>query len=135
MILDSCLSIKYYPQQIESIHDILITTFYSMDVEEFWEKFNYLMQSSDYIDIESSTSNDDNFQDLVKKTHETFQIDISTCYLPFPLKSINVKVVKVYSPDAYPHIWTKMYDPLDYKITKRLPPTSFPNKFQTIPFA
>lgn len=135
MILDSCLSIKASPQYLKSRRDNIYTAFYLMDVEGFWDKFNYLIQSSDYIDIKSSTCNVVNFQDLVKKAHDKFQIDIHCCYLPFPLKEINVKVVKVYSPDAYPHIWTKIFDPSDYKITKQLPPTAFPNRYQTIPFA
>lgn len=135
MILDSCLSTKVHPQQMKSRHDNIYTTFYSMDVKEFWDKFNYLIQSSDFVDIKSSTNNVDDFQDLVIKTHEKFQISIYCCYMPFPLKSIDVKVVKVFSPDAYPHIWTKIFDPSDYKITKQLPPTPFPNKFQAIPFA
>lgn len=136
MILDSCLSIKAYPQQSKTKYDnVYASNFYKMNVKEFWGKFDYLVQSSNYIDIKSSTYNIDNFQDLIKKTHEKFQIDIYSCYLPFPLKSIDVKVVKVFSPDAYPHIWTKIFDPLDYKITESLPYTTFPNRFQAIPFA
>ncbi|GJM78157.1 hypothetical protein HMSSN139_06530 [Paenibacillus sp. HMSSN-139] len=86
MILDSCLSIKVSPQQLKLRQDNIYTAFYSMDVKEFWDKFNYLVQTSDYMDIKSLTSNVDDFHSLVKRTHDKFQIDIYCCYLPFPLK-------------------------------------------------
>lgn len=135
MIMDSCLFTKANPEVKRSVHDNIYTSFYSMNVKEFKEKFDYLIQSSNYLDIRSVIHSVGDFYEIVRKTHEKFQIEIYCSFLPSPLKSINVKVVKVFSPDAYPHIWTKIFDPADYKITKQLPPTTFPNKFQMIPFA
>lgn len=136
MIMDSCLSIKANPKMKLVVHDNIYTTsFYSMNIKEFKEKFDYLIQSSNYLDINSAIHSVDDFYEIVRKTHEKFKIEIYCSFLPSPLKSVNVKVVKVFSPDAYPHIWTKIFDPSDYNITKQLPPTDFPNRFQSIPFA
>lgn len=133
MILDSCINIKFNPQQYHS-DNIYSSHFYSMDVDDFLDQFNYLINHPQQMNV-TSVAKEKNLGELIKDAHNKFQLNIYACFMPFPLKNINVKVVKVYSPEAYPHIWTKIFNPLDFEISKQLPSTPFPNKFRPIPFA
>lgn len=135
MILDSCIINKLNSNKYRSGDSNVYTDyFFSLNVDQFFDQFSYLLNQSEFMDIKQNET-EINWRELVRNTHKKFNINLYACYMPFPLRNINVKVVKILSPEAYPHIWTKIFDPLDFEISKSLPYTSFPNKFQPIPFA
>ncbi|MCG7315586.1 YcaO-like family protein [Priestia flexa] len=136
MILDSSYSLKARNNKHLKEEDIYIYNFHSLKVEEFKNRLSYLINSRQKLDVyKESVKKPLNIGDILLKLKITYDIDVYACFLPSPLNELNVRVVKVFSPDGYPHIWTEIFDPEEILISKKLPFSTFPNKFKPIPFA
>ncbi|MFO1441771.1 YcaO-like family protein [Bacillus sp. Bva_UNVM-123] len=135
MILESSISIKENPDSLKrTSNNKYVYNFYNMDKSEFLNKYSYLINSNQEMDILDYKFKS-NFKEILLKVHADFKLDMYVCFLPHPQKDINVKVVKVFSPEGFPHIDTELYDPLDFEITKYLPKSNYENKYISIPFA
>ena len=100
-------------------------------------QYRFLFETSKTLkDVKNITSGIEkkDFYHLIKKFVEKFEIDIYVTFIKTPINNKNVKVVKVFSPDAYPHMNTEILEPLQYKISnKLLQNKEIPNKYKRIP--
>ncbi|MDC6268626.1 YcaO-like family protein [Lysinibacillus fusiformis] len=132
MIIESCL-IK--DQIDEKFLDIYAANFYSLTVEEFLESYKYLLEGGDLLTELSYSSQKNKMENWILNLKEKYGLNIFACFLPHPMKHINSKVVKVFSPEGFPHINTELFDPEEYEISKYLIGKEFYNKYKSIPFA
>ncbi|MED4046516.1 YcaO-like family protein [Priestia aryabhattai] len=136
MILDSSYSLKANDNSYLDKRDVYVYNFHSLSVEEFKNRMSYLLNNKRKLDVKKESSKQIiNLKTALLEIKNKYKINIYACFLPFPLDGINVKVVKVFSPEGYPHIWTELFDPEEITITKELPSSKFPNKFMPVPFA
>lgn len=111
--------------------------FYNMDVIEFKNQYQFLFETAKTLKDVKNITPGIGIKDLhylTKKFVEQFEIDIYVTFINTPINNNNVKVVKVFSPDAYPHMNTEILEPLHYKISnKLLQNKEIPNKYKRIP--
>lgn len=132
MILESCI----IREQINiNSADKYVMNFYSLTVKEFLESFKYLLEGEDRLLERSYSSPENNMNSLIINLNKKYKLNIYACYLPHPIKQINSKVVKVFSPEGFPHIDTELFDPEEFEISEHLTQKNFYNKYKSIPFA
>lgn len=49
-------------------------------------------------------------ENWILNLNKKYGLNIFACYLPHPIKQINSKVVKIFSPEGFPHIDTELFD-------------------------
>jgi ribosomal protein S12 methylthiotransferase accessory factor YcaO len=118
----------------ESFHDSQLYSeiFYNLTVEAFRSKLQFLFDSEPM--DERHEPKELPFHQLLKNVRDQLQVPIYCTFIPRSVESSVEKVVKVFSPDGYPHMNTELYDPEDYPISKTVPHSGFPNKGIHIPF-
>ncbi len=132
MILESCL----IREQINfRVVDKYAANFYSLTSKEFLESYKFLLEGEDILSELAYSSQKNSMQNWILSLNEKYGLNIFACYLPHPIKHINSKVVKVFSPEGFPHIDTELFDPEEFEISKYLIGKNFYNKFKSIPFA
>jgi ribosomal protein S12 methylthiotransferase accessory factor YcaO len=138
MVFEGSIYNHYYMKEKEfSSNNVYVNYFYNMKPHEFSESYSFLFNSS--IDLESKElAEQNNFEgvfDHIKWFSEEMGISLYIVQIPLPVTSTFAKVVKIVSPDAYPHMQTELFDPEDYLISKKIGNSIFPNKYKRIPFA
>lgn len=137
MVLEGSIYNNHYliDRRYES-RNVYVAYFYSMKVEEFIESYEFLLTSSDKdVDSSISTFNNVGVFESIKNFNSKFNIQLYTIQFPVPISDTFVKIVKVVSPDVYPHMQTELFDPEDYAISTKMGDSVFPNKYKKIPFA
>ncbi|RPK28132.1 MULTISPECIES: YcaO-like family protein [Paenibacillus] len=138
MIFESVVIHKAYREEDGHKYDnMYVDMFYSMSLDDFLEDVSYLLNNKKEICTytqEYAPSNKQLF-DSIKMFKDRFDIDVYVTQMSSPYPENQIKIAKVFSPDAFPHINTVLYDPNDYKISKKLESDNYPNKFKMIPFA
>lgn len=132
MILESCLIREQINLQVV---DKYAANFYSLTTKEFLESYKFLLEGEDILSELSYSSQKNSMENWILSLKEKYGLNIFACYLPHPIKHINSKVVKVFSPEGFPHIDTELFDPEEFEISKYLIGKKFYNKFKSIPFA
>lgn len=121
--------VKTYEKfDVDDIKDEYAKNFYSLSKEQFIEQVDYLIQA------EVSVSKEYYADSIFKLEYlEKIEMDIFCTIIP----NINdelFKTIKVFSPDAYPHMNTKTLDPEKYRISDIFKVKNFPNKHRALPF-
>ena len=135
MILESSIIGLENPEMFKNSTEKYVVNFYTLKVKDFIESYSYLLEGEDILSEFSYPSSKTNMESLILNLNENYGLNIYACYLPHPLKSINTKVVKVFSPDGFPSIDTERYDPEEFGISDYLIGKKFYNKYKSIPFA
>lgn len=135
MILESCMLIKRNSENIIDSNEKYAVNFYSLTIEGFLNAFQYLFESKYELPESLYSSKTNDFHQWILDLKQLFGINLYACYLPHPLKNITSKVVKVLSPEGFPHIDTESFDPVQFEISNHLKKNDFYNKFKSIPFA
>nr|WP_259547032.1 YcaO-like family protein [Heyndrickxia oleronia] len=130
MIFGSVIN-KYKKDRKISSNNIYVEQFYNMSREDFLIGYDYLINSQK--EAENIPYENQGINHVLKKIKEDFDMNIYATFIPIEFNCINTKVVKVFSPDGYPHMHTKSLDPYKYKISKMLPNNNFPNLGKPIP--
>ncbi len=133
MILES--SINKEQINLKGSTDKYAVNFYSLTGKEFMESYKYLLEGEDKLSELSYSSPKNNMESWILNLNKEYGLNIYACYLPHPIKQINSKVVKVFSPEGFPHIDTESFDPEEFEISKHLIGKNFYNKYKSIPFA
>ncbi|MEI5908911.1 YcaO-like family protein [Bacillus spongiae] len=134
MILEGSILAEKESMEEQPFHDSQLYSeiFYNLSVEDFRNKFKFLLQSPP-MDREVE-SKEYTFNQLIHNVSEELKIPIYCTFIPSFIESGPEKIVKVFSPDGYPHMNTELFDPEDFKISNSLPYNGFPNKGVHIPF-
>lgn len=137
MVFEGLAAHKIYERGKKShTGNLYVDYFYNLDIEEFKKEIEYLLQYSEEVDFRDiEWEKDWSFKKSISEFHKELNIDLYVVHIPFPVHNNDAKIVKIYSPDAYPHMNTELFDPRDYKISQKLHATSFPNIYRMIPFA
>ncbi|QDQ01666.1 hypothetical protein FOH38_14930 [Lysinibacillus fusiformis] len=133
MILESSLIKEQI--NLKGSTDKYAVNFYSLTGKEFLESFKYLLEGEDRLSELSYSSKKNNMENWILNLNKKYGLNIFACYLPHPIKQINSKVVKIFSPEGFPHIDTELFDPEEFEISKHLIGKNFYNKYKSIPFA
>ncbi|WP_342478702.1 YcaO-like family protein [Paenibacillus sp. FSL H7-0350] len=141
MIYDGVINFKINNGEYNT-ENLYINLFYSKDVRDFIKDYTYLIENLKYENLDEIDERDiysENKQILLRESistlRENLNIEVYVTQVPSPFYKNQSKIVKVFSPDAFPHINTSLYDPHDYKISKKLAIQEFPNLYKMIPFA
>lgn len=111
--------------------------FLSQTAKEFIQNYNFLEKSiSGEISLDDELQGKGNNYDLKFLKKLIFKVPIKYYAVSIPPidKKTRLRIVKVFSTDAFPHMNTKIIDPNKYKITAILGFHKFPNKGNIIPF-
>ncbi|MEC1302877.1 YcaO-like family protein [Lysinibacillus capsici] len=136
MILESSFMRAKNPEAFKESTEKYVVNFYSLTVKEFLNSFKYLIEGeSKQLSEISYYPSTTTMNSLLLNLKEHYGLNIYACFLPHPLKEINSKVVKVFSPDGFPSIDTELFDPEEFEISKYLTGKRFYNKYKAIPFA
>lgn len=107
--------------------DLYRDSFFNEDCDSFMKKYNFL-----------SNSEEKEIQDDVKSDIKSSLLKIPINYYAVAIKPeitrTNLRIVKVFSPQAYLHMNTRIIDPSKVQINNFLKIRSFPNKGKLIPF-
>lgn len=139
MIFESMISNRFFGNSKNS-ENLYVQEFYNKDINVFLEEVHYFLENDEPYNVSetsiSGLSKDiDILQYSIGNMKKKFGIDIYATFISSPDKISSTKIVKVFSPDAYPHINTKLFDPNDYKITDNMSKKEFPNIYKMVPFA
>lgn len=134
MILEGSILIRQQTFEEQSFHDSQLYTeiFYQLSGEAFRNKFDFLFDSPQM--VKRSENTEHTFNALVERVSEELKIPVYCTFIPSFVDSGPEKVVKIFSPDGYPHMNTERFEPEDYKISQSFPHNGFPNKGTHIPF-
>ena len=75
-----------------------------------------------------------NLAERIARISNDLNIQIIGCFIPTVKRGIKTKIIKVLSPEGYPHMNTSILNPEEYAITHSLGATHFPNMHQMLPF-
>lgn len=136
MILESSIALQANPENNNLSINInkYAFIFYNMKIKQFIDDYEYLFNSK-IVFNEALLLKKFDFNEVLLRVNQELNLNVFTCFLPHPIGSIDVKVVKVFSLEAYPSLDTELFDPSDFKISQYLPKREFYNKFKPIPFA
>lgn len=101
--------------------------FYSLTFEEMKNSYKFIMESSTFIEDKVIS------EDIRREDIESLGLDIYCLMIP-TRNNKKFKTVKIFSPDAFPHMDTSRITPSLYKIVKVLNYKDFPNIYKPIPF-
>ncbi|MBT2285400.1 YcaO-like family protein [Paenibacillus polymyxa] len=138
MIFESVVCHKVYREGTDhNYKNMYIEMFYSMHISDFLDEISYLLNNRKllkYYPYEDLISDNQLFNSI-RKFKQRFDIDVYVSQMISPYPENKIKIAKVFSPDAFPHINTLLYNPNDFKISEKLTTNIYPNKFKMIPFA
>ncbi|WP_458025994.1 YcaO-like family protein [Pseudalkalibacillus sp. Hm43] len=134
MIVEGSILIHQKPTEERVFQDSQLYTeiFYQQTGEEFRRKYEFLMKSPPL--GKRSDQPALSFNSLIEKVSRELQVPIYCTFIPSFIESGREKVVKIFSPEAYPHMNTEQFDPEDYRISSSFPHNGFPNRGRHIPF-
>ncbi|WP_232695395.1 YcaO-like family protein [Brevibacillus daliensis] len=136
MIGESLISFKVETTgQPMASGNIFVDYFYNMERDEFYQEIKFLLESSSPMNKIEERTEEWNLRRSMKAYCEELDVDLYLVDIPMPIDTNSCKVVKLYSPDGYPHMHTELFDPSEYKISRSLKATFFPNQNRMIPFA
>lgn len=135
MILESSILRLENPGNFKKSTVKYVENFHSLTVKEFMESFSYLLEGEDILSELSYCPSKINMESWILNLNKKYGLNIYACYLPHPLKQLNTKVVKVFSPEGFPSIDTETFDPEEFGISRYLTGKKFYNKYIPIPFA
>lgn len=141
-----CGALDEFQQSYESIllfhnssqsrkQDRYKTSFLKQSPSELKAKYLFLEQMRP-LKVSKELSNDSNENKLfkLKKALRTIPLDYYAVAVVPSMRQINIRIVKIFSPDAFPHMNTEIINPRNYKITNFIGMNSFPNENQPLPF-
>ncbi|WDM20585.1 YcaO-like family protein [Paenibacillus polymyxa] len=138
MIYEGMISYKGVHSEEFKTGNLYVDLFYSKNIKDFLNDISYLTNNTSYIKnkkITETKTKEFLIRNSLQNIKKKFDIEIYAAQIPSPYEKSQVKVVKIFSPDAYPHINTTLFDPNEYKITRFMKRKSFPNIYKMIPFA
>lgn len=107
-------------------------TFLKQSPQVLYEKYKFL-ENSEHKEINYMKYPDGNKLDAIKNGLSSIPLDYYFAAI-IPNIGPNLKIVKVFSPNAFPHMNTEIINPNDYKITKLIGINEFPNLKKPLPF-
>ncbi|MFC0416983.1 YcaO-like family protein [Cytobacillus solani] len=117
--------------------NVFMQNFYNTSIDSFKKEYDFLLNdTTEKFEISLYKNHYNKFPlfNSVKNFVEKFNVNVYATFVDNPTNQ-RMKVVKVFSPDCFPHMGTEGFDPNVYKICESLPSNDFPNKFKTILFA
>lgn len=108
--------------------------FTHFDPPKLRRAYSYLIDSSKIKKITDKRYIPKNFTERILQISRDLDLNIYACFIPTVKRGLKTKIVKVFSPEGYPHMNTKKINPMDYPITHSLGRTKFPNLYKPLPF-
>lgn len=108
--------------------------FTHFDPQKLRQAYSYLIDSPKIKNITDKRNFPDNFTDRILQISQDLDLNLYACFIPTVKRGLKTKIVKVFSPEGYPHMNTKKINPMDYHITHSLGRTEFPNLYKPLPF-
>ncbi|MDT0700355.1 YcaO-like family protein [Staphylococcus chromogenes] len=90
---------------LEEYMDLYSKHYSSLPVQDFKDYYSFL-NSSRKADVDFYRNHLD-INEIVKKIYEIYNVDIFCILIKNPLFLTNAKIVKVFSPNGYPHMYPK----------------------------
>lgn len=136
MIFESLITHKFF-NSAKNSENIYVQEFYNKSITTFLNEVDYLLCNQNHYDHTKRNNNECKAELYlsIQNFSQRFNIELYATHIPLPGLNNAAKIVKVFSPEAYPHINTSLFDPKDYKITSSLSDGDFPNLYKMIPFA
>lgn len=117
--------------------DLYKDYYLNLSIQEFYDNYKFLERSDPVFlhnkDMRELTNKVLCIYDILKSLNK-LGIDPYIVSIPPQNKRTRLKITKVFSPDAFPHMYVPLLDPEQYKICKILNMNEFPNKGKQIPF-
>ncbi|GAB3806250.1 hypothetical protein GCM10028868_35310 [Virgibacillus kimchii] len=114
--------------------DIYKDYYFKISPDDFYKEYEFLIKNSPKQNINNSRSYDTAFKNIVKVISEELSLEVFCCFIPCTLNHLKTKIVKVYSPDGYPHMLPKYFTEEETKIKFNHDTVLFPNQYRQIPF-
>ncbi|GEB35566.1 MULTISPECIES: YcaO-like family protein [Brevibacillus] len=108
----------------------------SLSPEKFREEYAFLTDNKRQLEENiplTKTSQIDTFIERVQRVVNDLDISVYATCVPETME-FNTKVVKVFSPDCYPHMNTALLDPQKYRFSRKFDRSIYKNLNKLIPF-
>lgn len=125
-------AIASYSNSNKKAIDIYKDYYMSIGVGNFKKAYDFLKRSP-IQNIPFDEIQRDNINNLIDIIN-FFGLEAYLIAIPSQVKNANIRITKVFSYDAFPHMNTTILKPENYKISKILNIEEFPNKGIPIPF-
>src|SRR5699024_2098100 len=120
----------------ESIkHDLYKDYYFNISPENFYKEYEFLLtDSSNVKSISNYRYTNKPFKDVIKTVSEDLNLEFYCCFIPNQLEHLETKIVKVYSPDGYPHMFPTEFTEEETRLRFNHETSMFPNQYKQIPF-
>ncbi|MCL1631599.1 YcaO-like family protein [Sporolactobacillus sp. CPB3-1] len=117
--------------------DLYKDYYLNITIQDFYDSYKFLEESDTLYLHENDLFDLTDNQLCIQAILESFKmLGIHSYIVSIPPhnKQTRLKITKVYSPDAFPHMYVPLLEPERYRICKLLNMNKFPNKGKQIPF-
>ncbi|HCX49248.1 MAG TPA: hypothetical protein DG757_09480 [Bacillus sp. (in: Bacteria)] len=135
-----CISQKYNKRDIDYFesfdkndkNDIYVQYYEQFTPNEFLNEFSFLFNRCSKSLI--STDKVSNINEAIEIIEKELEIEIYCSLIPTFYKGFRTKIVKVFSPNGYPHMLPVKFDESTTKLVFNKSNKKFPNAYKQIPF-
>ncbi|MEE8670970.1 MAG: YcaO-like family protein [Heyndrickxia coagulans] len=112
--------------------DMYLQNYYSLSPTILRDEYSYLIDES--VEYDENTSSDLTLKEIINLVEYDLGIEIYGCFIPTFHNGFYTKIVKVFSPEGYPHMYPVEFNHAQTKISFNKTVKDFPNAFRPIPF-
>lgn len=116
-------------------HDIYFNNYMNMTPMELKTEYEYLIRSSNRVDMTEYSNKKGDFSiEKISKIAKDLNLQPYCAYITPFYSGLNTKIVKLFSPDGYPHMYPPYFteEETNKKFNKEI--IEFPNAYRIIPF-
>ncbi|MBB2482842.1 YcaO-like family protein [Bacillus sp. APMAM] len=117
-------------------NELYMDYYRNISIEQFVDEYRFLWENGNELDkgFYGNHKNEVDFSKSIKLVCQDLKITPYCIYIPCFFGKFKTKIVKVFSPDGYPHMYPKIFSEKETKTHFNKNISYFPNAHRMIPF-
>lgn len=121
-------------QPLRNSSDVYKEYYNKIDPKTFESEYKFLIENCEGELSDVNNYMDIPFSEVLKNISEDLNLELYCCYIPCSLENLKTKMVKVFSPNGYPHMLPEVFTKEETHVNFGKGKRELPNQYNRIPF-